>query len=272
MIAGGTDRLAARTGKPLHIRALEKIYETRSGDSVEALGPVSIDVAAGEFLVVVGPTGCGKSTLLQILAGFVKPTRGETLVDGEAITGPSIDRSMVFQSYALFPWLSVVENVEFGLKRKVAEAAQRRAIAMDHLRLVGLQDFANKGIDELSGGMKQRVAIARAFAVDPSIMLMDEPFGALDALTRRFLQKELLRIWRERRRTVVFITHSVVEAIYLADRILVFSSRPGRIRAEWRPESPRPREVTSDEFRTLERQIYAILDEELAKTMPPGGG
>ena len=259
------------TGKGLRIRGLTKTYQSRSGDDVEALGPVSIDVAAGEFLVIVGPTGCGKSTLLQILAGFVKPSQGEVLVDGAPITGPNIDRSMVFQSYALFPWLSVLDNVQFGLQRKEITPRRRREIAMSHLRLVGLQDFADKSIDELSGGMKQRVAIARAFAVDPSILLMDEPFGALDALTRRFLQRELLRIWREQQRTVVFITHSVVEAIYLADRILVTTARPGRIKAEWRVDTPRPRDPTAEEFRNLERQIYELLDEELAKTMASEG-
>jgi ABC-type nitrate/sulfonate/bicarbonate transport system ATPase subunit len=256
---------AVATGKPLHVSNLAKTYATRAGGSLAALGPISVDVEAGEFLVVVGPTGCGKSTLLQILAGFLKPTAGIALVDGEPILGPSIDRSMVFQNYALFPWLSVLDNVQFGLRRRSIPREQQRQIALHHLRLVGLQDFAEKSIDELSGGMKQRVAIARAFAVDPSIMLMDEPFGALDALTRRFLQRELLRIWREQQRTVIFITHSVSEAIFLADRILVMSSRPGQIRAEWRLDAPRPRDLTSGQFRQLENQIYSLLDEELTK-------
>lgn len=255
----------ATTGKPLRISNLVKTYETRIGENLAALGPISVDVEAGEFLVVVGPSGCGKSTLLQILAGFLSPTSGAALVDGHPIKGPSIDRSMVFQNYALFPWLSVLDNVQFGLRRRSIPRREQREIALRHLRLVGLQDFAEKGIDELSGGMKQRVAIARAFAVDPSIMLMDEPFGALDALTRRFLQRELLRIWREQQRTVIFITHSVSEAIFLADRILVMSSRPGQIRAEWRLDTPRPRDLTSEQFRQLENQIYSLLDEELAK-------
>ncbi len=254
------------TGKPLCISGLTKTYETRTGESMEALGPISVDVAAGEFLVVVGPSGCGKSTLLQILAGFLKPTDGTVSVNGEIITGPSIDRSMIFQSYALFPWLSVLDNVRFGLRRKTIPREQQRSIALQYLRLVGLQDFADKNIDELSGGMKQRVAIARAFAVNPSILLMDEPFGALDALTRRFLQRELLRIWQEQQRTVVFITHSVNEAIFLADRILVMSSRPGRIRAEWRLNSPRPRDLNSDQHRRLEAEIFSLLDEEVTKT------
>src|SRR5665213_3819450 len=260
------------SGKRLCIEGLTKTYATRSGESVVALGPISVDVRPSEFLVIVGPTGCGKSTLLQILAGFLSPTEGRALVGDEPIIGPSIDRSMVFQSYALFPWLSVLENVEFGLQRKDISKSQRREIALRHLKMVGLQDFANKSIDELSGGMKQRVAIARAFAVDPSIMLMDEPFGALDALTRRLLQRELLRIWHEQQRTVVFITHSVEEAIFLADRILVMSSRPGQIKAEWSVTAPRPRDVTSEELRQLERKIYALLDEELMKSFSPGSG
>jgi ABC-type nitrate/sulfonate/bicarbonate transport system ATPase subunit len=259
-------KMVTTTGKPLCISGLSKVYETRTGEMVEALERTSFDVAAGEFLVVVGPSGCGKSTLLQILAGILKPTNGTILVDGDPITGPSLDRSMIFQSYALFPWLSVLDNVQFGLRRKSIPREQQRSIALEYLQLVGLNDFADKSIDELSGGMKQRVAIARAFAVNPSILLMDEPFGALDALTRRFLQRELLRIWQEQRRTVVFITHSVNEAIYLADRILVMSARPGRIRAEWRLDSPRPRDVSSEQHRQLESEIYALLDEEVTKT------
>ena len=259
------------TGKPLRIVGLTKTYESRSGEALVALGPISVDVAAGEFVVVVGPSGCGKTTLLHLLAGFLEPTEGRMLAGADPIRGPSIDRAVVFQNYALFPWLSVVENVEFGLRGKRLAQEERRAMAQRQLRLVGLQDFANQGIDELSGGMKQRVAIARAFAVEPSILLMDEPFGALDALTRRFLQHELLRIWQEQKRTVVFITHSVTEALFLADRILLMSARPGRVKGEWRVQSPRPRDVTSAESVALERQIYALLDEELAKTFAQEG-
>lgn len=259
------------TGKPLNISGLSKSYDTRSGERVEALGPISIDVAAGEFLVVVGPSGCGKSTLLQILAGFLRPSEGSASMDGEQIFDPSLDRSMIFQSYALFPWLSVLDNVQFGLRAKKMPREEQRAIALRHLQLVGLQDFAHKSIDELSGGMKQRVAIARAFAVDPSVLLMDEPFGALDALTRRVLQRELLRIWQEQQRTVVFITHSVNEAIYLADRILIMSSRPGQIKREWRLDSPRPRDLNSTEHRELETEIYSLLDEEVTKAFALSG-
>ncbi len=262
---------ALNRGKPLRIRDLSKSYDTRSGQKVQALDNVSVDVRAGEFLVFIGPSGCGKSTLLQIIAGFLEPSKGQVLVDSEPISGPSIDRAMVFQNYALFPWLSVQGNVEFGLRQNGISRARRREIALEHLRTVGLEEFADKSIDELSGGMKQRVSIARAFAVDPSIMLMDEPFGALDALTRRFLQHELLRIWREQQRTVIFITHSVQEALFLADRILVMSVRPARVRAEWVVEYPRPRDTTSEGLRQLERKIYALLDEELAKNFGANG-
>ncbi len=260
------------TGKPLRIVGLTKAYRTRAGETLSALGPISLEVAAGEFLAVVGPSGCGKTTLLHLLAGFMPPSNGDILVGGRPIAGPSLERSMVFQSYALFPWLSVVENVEFGLRSRKLPRARRREAALHHLELVGLQDFAHKSVDELSGGMKQRVAIARAFAVEPSILLMDEPFGALDALTRRTLQRELLRLWQEQQRTVVFITHSVTEALFLADRIALMSSRPGRIEAEWRIDDPRPRDVTSERLLEVERKIYALLDKELAKTFVQGGG
>ena len=216
--------------KPLSLRALSKTYASRTGEPVEALQPIDLEIAAGEFVVIVGPSGCGKTTLLNMLAGFGEPSGGEAQVGAATIRGPDIDRGMVFQGYALFPWLSVVGNVEFGLERKAVPRRERREIALEYLSMVGLRDFADRGINELSGGMKQRVAIARTFATEPSIIFMDEPFGALDALTRRFLQKQLLRIWQEHRKTVVFVTHSVPEAITLADRIAVMTARPGRIK------------------------------------------
>jgi ABC-type nitrate/sulfonate/bicarbonate transport system ATPase subunit len=252
--------------KPLSVCGIAKTYQSKTGEPVEALLPIDLEIAAGEFLVIVGPSGCGKSTLLNMLAGFGEPSGGEARVGGAKITGPSIDRGMVFQSYALFPWLSVIGNVEFGLERKAVPRRERREIALEHLRLVGLQDFADRGINELSGGMKQRVAIARAFAPQPSIIFMDEPFGALDALTRRFLQRQLLRIWQQYRKTVVFVTHSVPEAITLADRIVVMTARPGRIRRVTAVDLQHPRDSTSGRFRDYERELYAELDEELAKS------
>jgi len=263
--------MANVAGKPISIEGASKIYQSRSGDPVEALSPLDLEIAAGEFLVIVGPSGCGKSTLLYMLAGFSDPTAGTLRVAEQPITGPDIDRGMVFQSYALFPWLSVVANVEFGLERKGVRRADRHSLAMEYLKAVGLQDFAHKHINELSGGMKQRVAIARAFAVEPSIIFMDEPFGALDALTRRFLQRELLRIWQEHKKTIVFITHSVPEAIFLADRIVVMTARPGNIKSTIKVELPHPRDITSDAFRDVERMIYRDLDEELAKTFAQEG-
>ena len=255
---------AERKGKMLRIEQLAKTYRSRSGRESVALSPVSVEIAAGEFLAVIGPTGCGKTTLLKILAGVVAPTSGSAFVDGEPIEGPSIDRSVVFQNFALFPWLSVLGNVEFGLRSQGLAAGERRSIAAEFLRSVGLADAADKRPSELSGGMKQRCAIARAFAVHPSVLLMDEPFGALDALTRRLMQRELVRIWREHQTTVVFITHSVEEAIYLADRILVMTASPGRIKDDLRVDLPRPRDETESGFVDLERHIFRLLDEELA--------
>lgn len=252
--------------KSLSLRGLAKHYQTADGRTIEALLPVDLDIAPGEFLVVVGPSGCGKSTLLNILAGLTMPSVGETRVGDTVVTGPDIDRGMVFQDYALFPWLTVIGNVEFGLERKGVPRRERRAVAMRYLDMVGLADFAEKQPRELSGGMKQRVAIARTFAAEPSIIFMDEPFGALDALTRRYLQHELLRIWQQHRKTVVFITHSVVEAIYLADRIVLMTARPGRIKSIIRVELPHPRDPISEEFRAIERQVFGELDEELTKS------
>jgi ABC-type nitrate/sulfonate/bicarbonate transport system ATPase subunit len=257
--------------KPLSLCAVSKTYTSRTGEPVEALKPIDLEIAAGEFVVLVGPSGCGKSTLLNMLAGFGEPSSGEALVGGVAIRGPDIDRGMVFQSYALFPWLTVIGNVEFGLERKGVHRSERRNLALDYLKMVGLRDFADRGINELSGGMKQRVAIARAFATEPSIIFMDEPFGALDALTRRFLQQELLQIWREHRKTIVFVTHSVPEAITLADRIAVMTARPGSIKSIISVNLPHPRDSTSDRFRDYERTLYAQLDEELAKTLAAEG-
>jgi len=256
----------ASTAKPLSLRGLAKDYVSTDGRTVEALLPIDLDISPGEFLVVVGPSGCGKSTMLNILAGLTPPSAGEARVGDVLVRGPDIDRGMVFQDYALFPWLSVIRNVEFGLEGKGVPRRERREIALRYLEMVGLADFAEKRPRELSGGMKQRVAIARTFATDPSIIFMDEPFGALDALTRRHLQHELLRIWQQHRKTVVFITHSVVEAIYLADRIVLMTARPGSIKTVIPVVLQHPRELTSDEFRTIERRVYADLDEELVKS------
>ncbi len=253
------------SGKALRIEGIAKTYVGRSGQLV-ALEPTDAEIAAGEFVAIVGPTGCGKSTLLKILAGILAPTAGIARAGGAPIEGPSIDRSVVFQNFALFPWLSVQANVEFGLVNKGLSRRESARVANEFLRMVGLRDAADKRPSELSGGMKQRCAIARAFAVQPSILLMDEPFGSLDALTRRVMQRELVRVWREHQTTVVFVTHSVEEAIYLADRIFVMTARPGRIKAYLSVDAVRPRDETAASFTALEREIYGLLDEELAKS------
>lgn len=253
----------ARTA--IDISRVSKQFRDGDGGVVEALRSTSLDIKEGEFVAIVGPSGCGKSTLLNMLGGFDTPSSGRILVDGQPIAGPDIQRGMVFQDYALFPWLSVLDNVTFGLK-KTHSRADARETAMKWLDLVGLGDFAHKHPRHLSGGMKQRVAIARTFATDPKVILMDEPFGALDALTRRFLQQQLLKIWSKHRKTVIFITHSVQEAVYLADRIVIMTARPGRVKLDQKITLPYPRTITAPDFRETETRIFEALDEELAKT------
>ena len=225
----------------VQIKAVEKVYEGRNGKTI-ALNGVDLDIYDNEFICVVGPSGCGKSTLLNIIAGLHEPTSGEVLVDGVKVEGTGVDRGVVFQQYALFPWLTVKKNVEFGLKlKKDLTPQQREEIAMKYIKMVGLEKFVNAYPKELSGGMKQRVAIARAYAVNPSLLLMDEPFGALDAQTRTQLQTELLKTWEEEKKTCFFITHDVEEAILLASRVVVMSARPGRIKEVIDIDIPYPR-------------------------------
>ena len=218
------------TTAKLSIEGVDKVFAGRSG-AVTALEQVTLDVAEGEFLVVVGPSGCGKSTLLDLLAGLSAPTAGRLLVDGRPITGPGLDRGVVFQQYALLPWRTALHNVEFGLEGRGLTRRERVRTARGYLDLVGLGGFAERYPHELSGGMRQRVAVARALAFDPGVLLMDEPFAALDAQTRETLQDELLRIWQSTNKTVVFITHGIDEAVYLGQRVAVLTSRPGRIKA-----------------------------------------
>ena len=212
----------------ISVNGVTKIYTTSRGHVV-ALDNVSLDVAEGEFVTLVGPSGCGKSTMLNLIGGLLEPTSGDVMVHGEKVKGPNPDRGVIFQQYALFPWLTAQQNVEFGLRLKGLRKAERQERALHYLDLVGIADFAKALPKELSGGMKQRCAIARAYAVTPSVLLMDEPFGALDALTRVQMQDELLKTWEKERRTIVFITHDVDEAVYLASRVVVMSPRPGRI-------------------------------------------
>jgi NitT/TauT family transport system ATP-binding protein len=229
------------------------------GDVV-ALAGISFGVEAGEIVCLLGPSGCGKTTLLDAIAGFLRPTSGEVAVGGARVTAPGPDRGMVFQEYALFPWMTVAQNVAFGLEIKGARDVPGRVAAL--LERFGLAEFQHRFPKDLSGGMRQRVAIARVLALDPPILLMDEPFGALDALTRRNLQDELLRIWSELRKTIVFVTHSIEEALYLADRVVVLTYRPGTIKRDQRVSLPRPRDPASPEFNALERALGLLVMEE----------
>jgi len=230
-----------------------------AGDVFVALDRFSLDVADGEFVTVVGPSGCGKSTALNIAAGLLAPSEGEVLIDGKGVDGPGPERGMIFQQYALFPWLTVRQNVEFGLRIKGEPAARRRETAEHFIDLVGLGHFADALPKMLSGGMKQRCAIARAYAVNPSVLLMDEPFGALDALTRVQLQDQLLETWSRERRTVMFITHDVDEAVYLANRVVVMAARPGRLQEIIEVNLPYPRTEQirlSPEFTAIRNRVW----------------
>lgn len=250
----------------LHIQDLGKEFQGAAGQ-VTALQDISLDVDEGELAVIVGPSGCGKSTLLNIVAGLEAATTGLATIDGRPITGPGRDRGMVFQSYTLFPWLSVRKNVEFGLRIQGVPVAERMRTARHYLGLVGLGEFENALPKELSGGMKQRVAIARVLANKPRMLLMDEPFGALDAQTRLLLQELLLTIRAQEQNTVLFITHDIDEAILLADNVYVMSKRPGRLTSRIPVNIPRPRDhkvMVLPEFSGLKAQIMELLWTEMA--------
>jgi NitT/TauT family transport system ATP-binding protein len=225
------------------IEEVTKTYRrARVKGEVQALARVSATIKDGEFVAVVGPSGCGKSTLLYMIGGFVALTSGRILVDGRPVTGPGPDRGPVFQEFALFPWRTAIENILFGLREQKVPKAAARARALELIEMVHLRGYENLYPRELSGGMKQRVAIARTLAYDPAILLMDEPFGALDAHTRTMLQDELLAIWERHTKTVLFVTHAVDEAVYLADRVLLMTSAPGQIKADVPIILPRPRQ------------------------------
>ncbi|MCB8912471.1 ABC transporter ATP-binding protein [Rhodococcus rhodochrous] len=252
----------------LRLEHVTKQFSVRGSDETfTALDDVSIDLAAGEFLVLVGPSGCGKSTLLDLLGGLSEPTSGRILLDGRSVSGPGLDRGIVFQQYALLPWRTARANVEFGLEAKGLSKKQGRVLADDYLDLVGLAGFGDRYPHELSGGMKQRVAIARSLAFDPEVLLMDEPFAALDAQTRESLQDELLRIWRETGKTILFITHGIDEAIYLGQRVAVLTSRPGRVKTIVDIDIDRHVEdVRSGEaFRQYRHVIWSLLHSEVER-------
>lgn len=246
------------------IQGIEKKYNTRKGEVV-ALNCVNFDIKENEFICVIGPSGCGKSTLLNIIAGLLEPTAGQILVDGKPIQGTGTDRGVVFQQYALFPWLTVKKNVEFGLKLKGLSKDECDSIAMKYLKMVELEKFADSYPKELSGGMKQRVAIARAYAMNPEVLLMDEPFGALDAQTRTQLQTELLKAWQEENKTCFFVTHDIEEAIVLATRVVIMSARPGRIKEVVDIDIPYPRDQEtkmSERFIELKNHIWGQVYQE----------
>ena len=251
-------------GIKVKIDNVEKIYEGRKGRMV-ALNGVSLDIKENEFICVVGPSGCGKSTLLNIIAGLLDATSGAVYVDGKKVEGTGTERGVVFQQYALFPWLTVIKNVMFGLKLKGMSDAEAREVAMKYIRMVDLEEFVDSYPKQLSGGMKQRVAIARAYAVQPEVLLMDEPFGALDAQTRTQLQTELLKTWEEEQKTCFFITHDVEEAIVLATRVVIMSARPGRIRDIVDIDIPYPRTQETKmtpEFIALKNRIWSQVYQE----------
>jgi NitT/TauT family transport system ATP-binding protein len=247
----------------LSIKNLNKTYHTEEGDEVVALSDINLDVADKEFVCFIGPSGCGKTTLLRITAGLEKPDSGTLTVNNEPIKGPGPDRGMVFQEYSLFPWRTVLKNITFSLELKKIPKSEREKIARDFLEVVGLSKFADSYPHELSGGMKQRVAIARALVNDPDVLLMDEPFGAVDAQTRNRLQHELLNIWEKKKKTVMFITHSVDEAVFLADKVVVFTARPGRVKEVINIDLPRPRERTSFEANAVREHLLASLGAEI---------
>jgi len=251
----------------LSIAGLHKVFD--DGDrAVVALDGATFDLVENEFATLIGTSGCGKSTLLMVAAGLEEETAGQVLVNGRPIAGPGRDRGMVFQTYTLFPWLTVQKNVEFALRAEFGKG-ERRRVARDHLALVGLEQFANAYPSQLSGGMRQRVAIARALSYRPEILLMDEPFGALDAQTRQLMQELLTRLWEQHRLTVLFVTHDIDEAVFLSDRVLVMTNRPGRIKLDIPIALERPRHFelfSSPEFLEYKAQLLASVREESLKT------
>ena len=259
-------------GSPvLQATRVSKVYvRPRTGDAVPALTDISLSVQSGEFVSIVGPSGCGKSTFLNIVDGLIEPTSGEIRVAGRVVSGPGHDRAMVFQDSSLLPWYSVARNIMFGLECQGVPVREARDRTQTFINMVGLRGFEQHYPHELSGGMQQRVNLARALAVDPQLLLMDEPFAALDPQTREMMQGELLRIWEAAEKTVLFITHAISEAIYLSDRVLVMSARPGEVIADIPIEIPRPRPLAarrSDEMVAYERRIWEILEQEVRKTM-----
>jgi NitT/TauT family transport system ATP-binding protein len=242
-------------------------YRTQSGERMLALDHINLQVRAGEFLCIVGPSGCGKSTLLHLIAGLQQQTSGQILIDGKPVQGTGTDRILIFQELGLFPWLTVGQNVEFGMKMKGIAKAEREEKTRYYLRLVHLSQFKDSYTHQLSGGMRQRVALARALATEPDVLLMDEPFAALDAQTRDLLHDELERIWAETGRTIIFVTHNVREAIRLGDRVVLLTFRPGRVKREFLIDLPRPRVLEDTHVALAAREILGELREEINRSL-----
>jgi NitT/TauT family transport system ATP-binding protein len=255
-----------RSAPKLQVNGVSKWFPQRGGGFLHVLDDVSIDVRDGEFATIVGASGCGKTTLLRAVDGLESIDVGSISVNGSLIRGPGRDRAMVFQQDSLYPWRTAQENIWFGLEAQHRSLDDRRAVATSLIRLVGLEGFQNHYPHELSGGMRQRVNLARAMAVDPELLLMDEPFASLDAQTREVMQQELLRIWTERKKTVLFVTHQIDEAVYLSDRVLVFSARPGRVRESITIDIPRPRTLSvkrTPAFVEYTAAIWAMIEHEV---------
>jgi NitT/TauT family transport system ATP-binding protein len=273
----GVRKKAALGSRPMHKISLEvpKVglsdiclsYRTQSEERLLALDHINLQVKAGEFLCIVGPSGCGKSTLLHLIAGLHQQTSGEVLIDGKRVQGPGTDRILIFQELGLFPWLTVGQNVEFGMKMKGLSKAEREEKTQYYLRLVHLSQFKDSYTHQLSGGMRQRVALARALATEPDVLLMDEPFAALDAQTRDLLHDELERIWFETGRTIIFVTHNVREAIRLGDRVALLTFRPGRVKREFPIDLPRPRVLEDTHVALAAREILGELREEINRSL-----
>ncbi|HYA29321.1 MAG TPA: ABC transporter ATP-binding protein [Acidobacteriota bacterium] len=250
----------------IQARDITLVFKSKDRDPVTALRDFNLEVGKGEFVSIVGPSGCGKSTFLNLLLGLIKPDSGEMKLDGAPITGPGQERAMVFQEFGLLPWRTVRANVELGLELKGTSALQRAERATELIKLVGLKDFERHYPHELSGGMKQRVGLARALATEPQVLLMDEPFAALDAQTRDLMQTELLEIWERTKKTVLFVTHSIEEAAYLSDRVIVMTARPGRAKETLKIHLPRPRDYEmrlTPQFNEIKSRIWDVLKEEL---------
>lgn len=252
------------------INLRHEYYQPRTGGRLLALENINLQVEDGEFVTIVGPSGCGKTTFINLADGLLKPTAGQILIDGKPVTGPGTDRGMVFQDSCLMPWRTVLKNVIFGLECQGLDNGEGHARARQFIKLVGLEGFEDHYPHELSGGMQQRCNLARALTVDPKILIMDEPFAALDAQTREIMQLELLRIWGQAGKTVLFITHQINEAIYLADRVIVFGARPGRVKQSVKINIPRPRDLSVKRdkmFLGYEDNLWNLIEEEVKKTM-----